>query len=130
MNHKPRDGSSHRKTNWLFQIELANGGEVFLSKDKAIGGAIVVVCVLVALVYLVTLFYPQWLSVFGMQVQWLSNAQFWVIAIPVFIAFTAVMGIGAWIGWTMATTPPPKPIEEITSEIETEEPKEKQSILS
>ncbi|MBX5321753.1 transcriptional regulator, partial [Candidatus Bathyarchaeota archaeon A05DMB-3] len=28
----------------------------------------------------------------------------------------AVMFIGAWIGWTMATTPPPKPIEEITSE--------------
>jgi predicted DNA-binding transcriptional regulator len=44
--------------------------------------------------------------------------QFWVIAIPVFIAFIAIMGIGAWIGWTMATTPPPKPIEEITSEIE------------
>jgi predicted DNA-binding transcriptional regulator len=39
------------------------------------------------------------------------------------------MGIGAWIGWTMATTPPPKPIEEITSEIEkeTEKPEEKQS---
>jgi predicted DNA-binding transcriptional regulator len=33
------------------------------------------------------------------------------------------MGIGAWIGWTMATTPPPKPIEEITSEMETEEKK-------
>jgi predicted DNA-binding transcriptional regulator len=28
------------------------------------------------------------------------------------------MFIGAWIGWTMATTPPPKPIEEITTEIE------------
>jgi hypothetical protein len=67
------------------------------------------VCVLVALIYLVTLFYPQWLSVFGVQVQWLSNAQFWVIAIPLFIAFTAVMGIGAWIGWIMATTPAPKP---------------------
>jgi len=26
------------------------------------------------------------------------------------------MGIGAWIGWTMATTPPPKPIEEIEQE--------------
>jgi len=28
------------------------------------------------------------------------------------------MAIGAWIGWTMATTPPPKPIEEITTEME------------
>jgi predicted DNA-binding transcriptional regulator len=92
-----------------------------LNRDQALGAAITVVCVLVALFYLVTLFYPQWLSVFGVQVQWLSNAQFWVIAIPVFIAFTAVMGIGAWIGWTMATTPPPKPIEEITSANETKE---------
>jgi predicted DNA-binding transcriptional regulator len=36
----------------------------------------------------------------------------------VFLAFIAILGIGAWIGWTMATTPPPKPIEEITSETE------------
>ena len=42
----------------------------------------------------------------------------WVIAIPVFVAFIAILFIGAWIGWTMATTPPPKPIEEITTEIE------------
>ncbi|HUT16971.1 MAG TPA: hypothetical protein VMW84_01585, partial [Acidobacteriota bacterium] len=38
--------------------------------------------------------------------------------VPVFVAFVAVLFIGAWIGWTMATTPPPKPIEEITTEIE------------
>jgi hypothetical protein len=42
----------------------------------------------------------------------------------VFIAFVAIMGIGAWIGWTMATTPPPKPIEEITSEMEEKKPEE------
>jgi predicted DNA-binding transcriptional regulator len=30
------------------------------------------------------------------------------------------MAIGAWIGYTMLTTPPPKPIEEITAETETE----------
>ena len=27
---------------------------------------------------------------------------------------------GAWIGWTMATTPPPKPIEEIEAETRSE----------
>jgi hypothetical protein len=37
----------------------------------------------------------------------------------VFVAFIAILAIGAWIGWTMATTPPPKPIEDITSEMET-----------
>jgi predicted DNA-binding transcriptional regulator len=47
------------------------------------------------------------------------------VLILVSIAFIAILAIGAWIGWTMATTPPPKPIEEITTEIEEkkEEPK-------
>ena len=91
------------------------------NKDQAIGGLICLVCVVVGLFYAVTLLYPQWLNIFGVEVTWLSSTQFWVIAIPVLIAFIAIMGIGAWIGWTMATTPPPKPIEEITSEIETEQ---------
>jgi hypothetical protein len=99
-----------------------------VSKDQGIGGAILVVCVVVAIGYLVTLFYPTWLSTIGLIANTsasLQNAQFWVIAIPVFIAFVAILFIGAWIGWTMATTPPPKPIEEITTEIEEkkEEPK-------
>jgi hypothetical protein len=90
-----------------------------VSKDQSIGGLIFIVCVIVAILYVITLFDPGWLTyVFGVQVTWISDAQFWVIAIPVFIAFVAIMGIGAWIGWTMATTPPPKPIEEITTEIE------------
>lgn len=95
-----------------------------VSKDQGIGGIIFIVCAIIAILYLVTLFYPQWLGVFGISggtLTWMKEAQFWVIAVPVFIAFIAVMGIGMWIGWTMATTPPPKPIEEITSEIEKEE---------
>ena len=88
-----------------------------MSKDQAIGGAILVVCVLVAVFYTVTLFYPDWLKTVGL-INDTSNVGFWVIAIPVFVAFVAIMLIGAWIGWTMATTPPPKPIEEITTEME------------
>jgi predicted DNA-binding transcriptional regulator len=91
------------------------------SKDQAIGGVICLVCVVVGVLYTVTLLYPQWLNIFGVEVTWLSSTQFWVIAVPVLVAFIAIMGIGAWIGWTMATTPPPKPIEEITSEIEKEQ---------
>ena len=92
-----------------------------MSKDQAIGGAIFIVCLLVAIFYVVTLFYPAWLS----SIAAASDVQFWVIAVPVLIAFVAIMAIGAWIGWTMATTPPPKPIEEITTEMEEkkEEPK-------
>jgi TRAP-type C4-dicarboxylate transport system permease small subunit len=95
-----------------------------VSKDQGIGGAILAVCVIVAIGYLVTLFYPQWLIDIGVKSA-ADTIQFWVIAIPVFIAFVAILFIGAWIGWTMATTPPPKPIEEITTEIEEkkEEPK-------
>jgi len=84
------------------------------SKDQAIGGAICLVCVVVGVLYTVGLFYFG-----GSPLSW--GLSFWLVAIPVFIAFVAIMGIGAWIGWTMATTPPPKPIEEITSEIETEQ---------
>ena len=88
-----------------------------VSKDQTIGGIIFLVCVVIAIFYVVTLFYPDWMINLG----WVNSkdaVRFWIIAVPVFIAFIAVMGIGAWIGWTMATTPPPKPIEEITSEIE------------
>lgn len=95
-----------------------------VSKDQSIGGIICLVCVVVAVFYVVTLFYPNWMIDMG----WVSNAervQFWIVAVPVFVAFVAVMGIGAWIGWTMATTPPPKPIEEITSEVEEKVEEEK-----
>jgi len=58
--------------------------------------------------------------VFGVTKDWIQDVdvRFWVVAIPVLVAFVGIMAIGAWIGWTMATTPPPKPIEEITSEME------------
>jgi predicted DNA-binding transcriptional regulator len=42
----------------------------------------------------------------------------------VFVAFVVVLAIGAWIGWTMATTPPPKPIEEFEVETKEEEKEE------
>ena len=86
-----------------------------MSKDQAIGGAILAVCVIFAVLYVVTLFYPTWLVSIGLLGS-TGNVSFWVIAAPVFVAFIAIMGIGAWIGYTMATTPPPKPIEEITNE--------------
>lgn len=93
-------------------------------KDQTIGAAIVTLCLLIGLFYLVTLFYPQWLNMLGIQTTQ-TNIQFWMIAVPVLVAFIAILGIGAWIGWTMATTPPPKPIEEIAGKNETEETKNK-----
>jgi hypothetical protein len=49
-----------------------------MSKDQAIGGAILVVCVAVALFYIVTLFVPSWLGVFGVTDT--GAVQFWIVA--------------------------------------------------
>ncbi len=80
-----------------------------VSKDQTIGGLVCIVCVVVAATYTIAMFWPA-----------LEAIRLWLIAIPVFIAFIAVLGIGAWIGWTMATTPPPMPIEELSTEEEKE----------
>ena len=90
-----------------------------MSKDQTIGTAILIACLVVIVAYIVTLFYPDWLVSIGL-IGSSANVQFWIIALPVFIGFVAILMIGAWIGYTMATTPPPKPIEEITTEAPTE----------
>ena len=43
-----------------------------------------------------------------------------ILKLTGFIAVLAVFGILGWIGYTLATTPPPKPIEEIEKELEGE----------
>jgi predicted DNA-binding transcriptional regulator len=92
-----------------------------MSKDQAIGGAILAVCVIVAILYAVVVFFPADVSrILGMTTDANTGItiRLWAVLVPVFIAFIAILLIGAWIGWTMATTPPPKPIEEITTEME------------
>jgi predicted DNA-binding transcriptional regulator len=88
-----------------------------VSKDQGIGGAILAVCVIVALGYLVLVVDP---GLFNLNA---TNGRLDAVLVLVSVAFIAILAIGAWIGWTMSTTPPPKPIEEITSE--TDEKKEK-----
>ena len=96
-----------------------------VSKDQAIGLVIFIVCVVIAIGYVVALFFPKEVgSLVTLEIKDIYHARIWLIAIPVLIAFIAILGIGAWIGWTMATTPPPKPIEEIEVEEEPEEEKE------
>ncbi len=43
-----------------------------------------------------------------------------LMQITLMIAVICLLGIIAWIGYTLATTPPPKPIEEIEKEIQQE----------
>jgi predicted DNA-binding transcriptional regulator len=83
-----------------------------LAKDQALGAVVLVVCVLGILIYGWLVFLTDWSLL--------------VLELTGFIAILGILGIGAWIGWTMATTPPPKPIEELEKEIEAEEPKEKE----
>jgi lysylphosphatidylglycerol synthetase-like protein (DUF2156 family) len=91
-----------------------------MSKDQVLGAVIVLVCAVLALAFIGLLFLydPHIASVFNIGKA--ADVRFWLIATPVAVAFVAILAIGAWIGWTMLTTPPPKPIEEITSEPEPE----------
>jgi len=91
-----------------------------VSKDQGIGGAILIVCVIVAVGYVILVSVPQ--QLFGLNA---TTVRLDAVLVLVSIAFIAILAIGAWIGWTMATTPPPKPIEEISVEIEEKKEEEK-----
>jgi len=84
-----------------------------LNRDQLLGGLLLAVSIIVIIVYGWVLFFTQW-SILLMQ-------------ITAFIAVAAVLGILAWIGYTLATTPPPKPIEEVEKEIEEELEKAEES---
>jgi predicted DNA-binding transcriptional regulator len=87
-----------------------------MSKDQAIGAAIVAVCIIAILAYLGLLFlYDPYIKSF-INIGTQADVHFWLIAAPVAVAFIGILAIGSWIGFTMATTPPPKPIEEIATE--------------
>jgi predicted DNA-binding transcriptional regulator len=76
-------------------------------RDKLIGVGLMVISAIVILFYLYGLFFTRGLSEI-------------LIKLTIFVAVAGVMGILGWIGYTLATTPPPKPIEEIEKEIEAE----------
>jgi len=77
-----------------------------VSKDQAIGVLLVLVGIVGIIAYGWFVFSPQWHTL--------------TLQITDFIAVAGVLGILAWIGYTLATTPPPKPIEEIEKELEGE----------
>lgn len=77
-----------------------------MNRDKVIGGLLLVVSAVIIVVY-----------------GWLVFTTIWwefVLKITGFLAIAALFGILGWIGYTLATTPPPKPIEEIEKELEEE----------
>ncbi len=77
-----------------------------MNKDQAIGAGIFIISVLIILVYI-------WLVFF-------TPLSYLVMQITATAAIVVIFGILAWIGYTLATTPPPKPIEEIEKELDEE----------
>jgi len=47
-----------------------------------------------------------------------------VVQVSAFLAVAAILAIMAWIGYTLATTPPPEPLEDFVEESSTEEKEE------
>jgi len=44
-----------------------------------------------------------------------------VVQVSVFLAVAAVLAVLAWIGYTMATTPPPVPLDDVMEDFSVEE---------
>ncbi len=76
--------------------------------DRALGALLIAVSVIVIVVYAYLVFFAG------------QAIALWTLRATGFIAVAGVFGLLAWIGYTLATTPPPKPIEEIEKELEEE----------
>jgi len=74
-----------------------------LSRDQQIGVLLLVGCVAGIILY-------GWLVLFS---QW----AIFVLQLTAFAGVAVILGVLAWIGYTLATTPPPKPLEEIEKEL-------------
>ncbi|OYT50981.1 MAG: transcriptional regulator [Desulfurococcales archaeon ex4484_217_2] len=77
-----------------------------MNKDQALGIGLLIASVAVIVIYGWLVFFTEYTML--------------VLQITGFVAVAGVFGILAWIGYTLATTPPPKPIEEIEKELEEE----------
>ncbi|MCC6032294.1 MAG: transcriptional regulator [Pyrobaculum sp.] len=75
-----------------------------MHRDRAIGVGLMAVGVIGILLYGWLVFFSPW--------------QVLILQLTAFVAVAAVLGILAWVGYALATTPPPKPIEEIEKEVQ------------
>jgi len=80
-----------------------------MHRDQVTGAVLLAVSVVVIIAYLWLVFFPPF-----------AGADIFILKLTVVIAVVAIFVILAWIGYTLATTPPPKPIEEIEKEVEKE----------
>ena len=84
--------------------------------DKSLGALII----LLSLIFMVGYFLWAFGPYIGLKA-WIDYAlSDWAFKLPVILAVYAILVIVIWIGYTMATTPPPMPLEK-PLEIEREE---------
>ncbi|MGD2200826.1 MAG: transcriptional regulator [Candidatus Bathyarchaeota archaeon] len=76
--------------------------------DKSLGTLIVVVSIVVMIGYFAWAFAPY----LGAVSDWITPQMTeWAYRLPVILAVYVMLLIVLWIGYTMATTPPPIPLE-------------------
>ena len=97
-----------------------------MNRDQAIGTALLVISIIVIIVYGWLVFLPPDWTVPGLNIP----IDLFMLKLTGFIAVAGIFGILGWIGYTLATTPPPKPIEEIEKELEEELKKLEEEIKS
>ena len=73
-----------------------------MSKDQIMGWLILIGSILGIFLYFYLVLLSPWTTL--------------TIQISAFVAVASVLGIIAWIGYTLATTPPPTPIEDLDLE--------------
>ena len=76
-----------------------------MNKDQVIGALILIASVIGIILYGWILFFTKWITI--------------LLQLTGFME-VAVLGILAWIGYTLATTPPPNLVEEIERELKGE----------
>jgi len=70
-----------------------------MSKDQVLGIILLLSALVILCIYGYLIYVPEF--------------RLLAITIVATVAVIGVLGIMAWIGWTMATTPPPTPLEAI-----------------
>lgn len=75
-----------------------------MSNDRTLGGAILVGSIAGIAIYFWLLFMSPWASL--------------TIQVSAFAAVSMVLLIIAWIGYTLATTPPPMPLEDFDFDLD------------
>ncbi|NVM02883.1 MAG: hypothetical protein HWN67_11135 [Candidatus Helarchaeota archaeon] len=91
-----------------------------MQRDK-LYGLIIFLVALILLIYLtmanVMIIFAggnkDYYAVRGTPIEGLFFGPWVYVVAPLFLAEILIFGIAAWIGWTMMTTPPPVPLEEL-----------------